>query len=280
VEITPRGPFDLAHTAAFVHGFVPLGAPQAGGGSVRLGLHDDETGDSLAFEATQSDGVVHVEYASDLPEERVREHVERILSLDIDASDWPDVGERDPVVGAAQRSRPGLRPVLFPTTFEAAVWALLSQRTSRTQAARIKAGLTIPLELPGGPPVPAFPAPADIEKIESIKGVPAPKIPRLQGIAAAARVGDLDPRDLRALDPDQALRDLCELPGVGPFSAMLILIRGAGHPDVVALAEPRFRQALGRAYGKPLEDDAEVVELAEAWRPYRSWVAFLLRSAL
>jgi DNA-3-methyladenine glycosylase II len=170
--------------------------------------------------------------------------------------------------------------VLFPTTFEAAVWALLSQRTSMKQAARIKAGLTIPLEVGGGPPVPAFPPPGEIEKLESIKGVPAAKIPRLQGIAAAARVGDLDPRDLRALDPDQALRDLCELPGVGPFSAMLILIRGAGHPDVVALAEPRFRQALARAYGKPFEDDDEVVELAEAWRPYRSWVAFLLRSAL
>jgi DNA-3-methyladenine glycosylase II len=61
---------------------------------------------------------------------------------------------------------------------------------------------------------------------------------------------------------------------------MLVLIRGAGHPDVAALAEPRLRKSLTNAYGRPFESDAEILELAEQWRPYRSWVAFLLRSAL
>jgi DNA-3-methyladenine glycosylase II len=278
VEITPRGPFDLAQSAAFIHGFAPAGAPQPDAARVRLGLHDDG-GEPLAFEATQRDGVVHVEYASPLADAPVRAHVERVLSLDIDASDWPDVGKRDPVVGAAQERRAGLRP-LFGTPFEAAVWALLSQRTSRNQAARIKASMAIPLELGDGPPVPAFPPPEQLEDVEQIKGVPAVKIGRLHAIATAARAGELDAADLRALPTDEALARLCELPGVGPFSAMLVLIRGAGHPDVAALAEPRLRKSLANAYGRPFESDAEILELAEQWRPYRYWVAFLLRSAL
>jgi DNA-3-methyladenine glycosylase II len=280
MEITPRGPFDLAQSAAFIHGFAPAGAPQPDAARVRLGLHDEETSEPLAFEARQDGGVVHVEYASPLPEARVRDHVERILSLDFDGAAWLEIGKRDPVVGAAMQRRPGVRPVLFGTPFEAAVWALLSQRTSRNQAARIKAGLAIPLELGDGPPVPAFPPPERFEQIEQIQGVPSVKIPRLQAIATAARAGELEAADLRALDPEEALANLCELPGVGPFSAMLILIRGAGHPDVAALAEPRLRKAMAAAYGREFTSDADVLATAEAWRPFRSWVAFLLRNSL
>ena len=65
----------------------------------------------------------------------------------------------------------------------------------------------------------------------------------------------------------------------GPFGAALILVRGAGHPDVLPLAEVRLKHAVAHAYGRE-HDDAEIAELAEAWRPFRSWVTFLLRNAL
>jgi DNA-3-methyladenine glycosylase II len=284
VLLTPRGPFSLAQSAAFVDGFAPAAAPQPGGARVRLGLSDDD-GPSLAFEATQPGGddtPVTVEYVSELPEQRVREHVERVLGLDVDATGWPDVGRRDPVIGALQERRPGLRPVQFGSPFEAAAWALLSQRTSRKQAARVKEGMATELELPGGAPVRAFPPPEAIERIGELPGVPGVKIGRLRAIAEAARAGELEAADLRALEPDEALARLCELPGVGPFSAMLILIRGVGHPDVAALAEPRQRAALAAAYERPEAyfTDARIIAMGEAWRPFRSWVAFLLRSAL
>jgi DNA-3-methyladenine glycosylase II len=288
VLLTPRGPFSLAQSAAFVDRFAPAAAPQPGGARVRLALSDD-SGPALAFEATQPDGdngAVVVEYDSALPEARVRQHVERVLGLDVDATGWPDVGRRDPAIGALQERFPGRRPVQFGTPFEAAAWALLSQRTSMTQAARVKERLAVDhgptIELAGGPPVRAFPAPETIEQLDELRGVPAVKVGRLREIAAAARAGDLEAADLRALEPAEALARLQELPGVGPFSATLILIRGVGHPDVAALAEPRLRTALARAYGRAEADfgDAAVLDLAEAWRPFRSWAAFLLRSSL
>jgi len=41
----------------------------------------------------------------------------------------------------------------------------------------------------------------------------------------------------------------------------------------------RFRAAVASAYGldEP-PDEAGIAELSEAWRPYRAWVTWLLRS--
>jgi DNA-3-methyladenine glycosylase II len=42
--------------------------------------------------------------------------VARLLSLDHNASDYPQVGERDPVIGRLQEERPGSSPRAFPLT--------------------------------------------------------------------------------------------------------------------------------------------------------------------
>jgi 3-methyladenine DNA glycosylase/8-oxoguanine DNA glycosylase len=82
---------------------------------------------------------------------------------------------------------------------------------------------------------------------------------------------------LLALGPDEALRRLQKLPGIGPFSAQLILVRGAGHPDVFPADEQRLHAEMRASYGLPGADVAELEEVARRWRPYRSWVALLLR---
>lgn len=81
-------------------------------------------------------------------------------------------------------------------------------------------------------------------------------------------------------DPELA-PELRELPGVGPFSAGLILIRGAGAPDAFPGDEPRLFAILREAYGLP-EDapPAAYRKLADAWRPYRSWASFLFRASV
>ena len=51
-----------------------------------------------------------------------------MLSVDHDASDYPRVGKRDPVIGRLQQARSGFRPVLFRSPYEAAAWAIISAR--------------------------------------------------------------------------------------------------------------------------------------------------------
>ena len=77
---------------------------------------------------------------------------------------------------------------------------------------------------------------------------------------------------------EAAVEELQRLPGVGPFTAQGIVVRGAGEPDYLATAEPRLARAAALAYGldAPLAPE-ELARRGEAWRPYRSWVSVLLR---
>ncbi|HWF57847.1 MAG TPA: hypothetical protein VG520_05805 [Candidatus Dormibacteraeota bacterium] len=77
------------------------------------------------------------------------------------------------------------------------------------------------------------------------------------------------------------LEELIAIPGIGPFSAELILLRGAGDPDHTPTAEPRLARAMAIAYGmKAPPTAADIAEISEAWKPYRTWVALLLRTML
>ena len=196
--------------------------------------------------------VVDVDFVSDLPAARVEAHAARVLSLDVDARGLADVGARDPVIARLLEEAGGRRPVLFGTPFEAAVWAVLSQRVSMAQAGRVKEALAAELgtrlEI-GGEEVVAFPGPAALAALDEFAGLWPSKLERIRGLAAAALEGDLDPARLRALELDDAMAHLESLPGIGPFAATLVLARGAGHPDVPPPTLRRFRQAVASAYG-------------------------------
>src|SRR5215212_4656145 len=71
------------------------------------------------------------------------------------------------------------------------------------------------------------------------------------------------------------------MPGVGPFSSELMLLRGAGAPDLLPVNEPRLRRAVAVAYCLDAPPTAEELErLAQGWRPYRTWVSLHLRAML
>ena len=263
ISLRPLGPFSLA---------APL--------SVAL---TDDGGEPVAFRAVWTGEAVDVDFVSDLAPTRVEAHAARVLSLDVDARDLPSLADRDPVLAQLLAEAGGRRPVCFGTPFEAAVWAVLSQRVAMAQARRVREALAAELgtrmEI-GGEEVVAFPGPAALASLESFPGVWASKLERIRGLAAAALAGDLDPEYLRSLALEEALEHVQSLPGIGPFGATLVLARGAGHPDVPPPTLRRFRQAVASAYDLPEEpDDAKLAELSDTWRPYRAWVTYLLRSA-
>jgi DNA-3-methyladenine glycosylase II len=68
------------------------------------------------------------------------------------------------------------------------------------------------------------------------------------------------------------------LPGIGPFGAELVLIRGAGEPDHFARSERRLHAAMGHAYGVDPGDVDALEAIASNWSPFRSWIGFLFRA--
>ncbi|MEV4056213.1 DNA-3-methyladenine glycosylase 2 family protein [Amycolatopsis sp. NPDC049688] len=281
-ELEVRGEFDLAAAARFLTGFAPAGQPEAEPGALRVAFPLEGDGTPVGGVLRQrSPGTVTVEvHGPPGQTEAVVAQVRRMCSLDVDGTAFPEAGARDPVVSLLQAIHPGLRPVLFASPYEAACWAVLSHRIWMTQAVRLRRRLTerhgAEIDV-GGIRLRTFPAPAELAKVEYLPGLTGPKLPRLRGIAAAAAEGVLDAAALRAMPAEEALKQLQGLPGIGRFSAELILIRGAGHPDVFPRGETRLHEIMRDAYHLPDAEPAALAEIAQAWAPFRSWVSFLFR---
>ncbi|MGE0027436.1 MAG: DNA-3-methyladenine glycosylase [Thermoleophilia bacterium] len=286
VVIPTRGPFSLSSAARFLAGFSPLARPDAADDDVlRLAFALDGTGAPAGIALRQDgDGTVHGATFGDADPDAVAAQAARVLSLDVDGTPMEDVAARDPIVATLLERYGALRPVLFSSPFDAGVWAVLTQRTRFDQAIRLRERLRAlaPAEVEvDGHALRPFPGPGALVDLEPVQGLPLPKVEWLRELARAAAEGFLDAGRLRALPAEEALRELRELPGVGAFSAELILVRGAGAPDVLPLAEPRVRQAVRVLYGLPGEPSpAEMARASEAWRPLRSWVCLLLRARL
>ena len=122
----------------------------------------------------------------------------------------------------------------------------------------------------------AFPPPDRLAELDGVRGLTATKVGQLHALARAARDGVLTRDHLRQLDPADAIARLRELPGIGPFFAELIVVRGAGAPDYFPARERRRDRAIRDAYS--LSDDADTAAVAERWRPFRGWAGLLLQA--
>ncbi len=274
ITLHARGPFSLTAAATFVEGF-PGTQAEAPPEALRYAWAVDADWRTVQATVRQDTTTVHAELTGRPPAQLIRRaarDLEQMLCLDVDATDFAALGRQDDVLGALQRRFPGLRPVLFYTPYEAAAWTIISQRIRMTQAATIKARLADQLGDHG-----AFPAPARLAQLAAPqRGLTSRKIDQLHSLAAAAQDGALSRQQLRAMTYEDGLRHLRQFPGIGPFSAELILIRGVGHPDALPDLDTRLNQAIRFAYNTT--NDADIESITDTWRPYRAWVALLLRA--
>lgn len=283
--ISVTGPFSLAHSAAFLAGFGSATGTSADGHVIRAAFPLDADWRTVGVRISQEtpDGDVSLATVGGPSARQVAERVTRALALDVDARPLARIARADPVVRSLLAQRPGFRPIGFWSPYQAAVWSVLSQRTTTSHAAAVSAWMAAELGeriTVDGVELRSFPAPAALAAIDAVPGVPAVKVPRLNALAVAAGEGVLDGARLRGLDADVARKELLELPGIGPFSADLILVRGAQHPDIAAVHEGPLLTEIARLYGLgPHATAARFSAVTDRWAPLRSWVSVLVRSA-
>jgi DNA-3-methyladenine glycosylase II len=278
-SIQPQGPFSLAASKQFIEGFPAAPALATVGASMRVAFCSEGSFCPGLASLTQRErhGVVSVavQAIAAVDQGLLQKQITRMFSLDVDGRDFSAVGQRDPIIAGLQHKLDMLRPVLFPSPYEAAVWAVLSQRVSMKQAASIKAKLSAAhgTEIPvaAGHSVRIIPTPDRLLMLAGFAGIPDVKWQRLQAVADAAKSGVLDGERLRAMPADVALASLQTISGIGPFSAELVLIRGAGAPDVAPTAEARIHAIVEQRYR------LSVAEASRLWSPLRSWCSLLLR---
>ncbi len=269
IDLEVRGPWSLSESARFWEAFTPAALPdQSRPDALRTVFVAEHDWKPVEVTITQHDDVAHLALrgvGGDL--EAAAEQVRRFLSIDIDGTGWPAVGDRDPVIGRLQQRLPGFRPCGFHSPYEAAAWSVLSQRIQMRQAARLRDRLIAEHGENG-----AFPSPQVLQSTPV--DLPGRKEEYLHAVAEAALDGVLDGGALRRAPLETAFAQVRSILGIGPFAAELVVIRGTNAPDVLPRNEARLQALVAQEYGT----DRPLAEIGEAWRPFRSWAAVHLRT--
>ena len=196
----------------------------------------------------------------------------RLLDLDADTARIDEELGRDPLLAPLVRRRPGLRVPRATDGFELAVRAVVGQQVTLAAARRIAGRLVAlygrPLEEPAGAITHLFPTPAALTEADSLElRMPRGRANALPALARAVLDGELDLRP--GADREAARSALLELPGIGPWTASYVCMRGLGDSDAFPPGDAAVRRALERLGedGRP----AAAQRLAERWRPWRSY---------
>ena len=313
VRLAVDGPYDLSRARAFLAGWPPATSTAARGDGARAFLAGWPPATSTAAredgareDGALDDGALAMAYVLDdgsrsigvtlrqdgpaaldatFPEPATPPLVgqlRRILGLDLDGPGFARLAERDPALTALQARAPGVRPVLFPSPYDAAAWAVLSARTPALRAAAHRRALCEQLgttHAMDGQRLAAFPTPQQLRALDALPGLPAEKVRRLHAVADAADDGRLDVAALAALPSDAALARLKTVRGIGDFYAQLVLVRALPGADLMPTGEPRLLAAAARLFGEPELSADRLGALTLPWSPHRAWAAFLLRTS-
>ena len=93
--------------------------------------------------------------------------------------------------------------------------------------------------------------------------------------------GSLELDHLDDLPDEEVIEQLVAVKGIGLWSAQMFLIIHLRRPDVLPVGDLGIRKAIMTLYGLPaLPGPAEVIEIGEPWRPYRTLACLYLWRSL
>ena len=148
--------------------------------------------------------------------------------------------------------------------------SIVNQQLSTASAAAIHERFVAVL---GGDPTPDRVLAADEDALREA-GLSGTKVEYLREAAEAFRDGDRDltREGLAGVSDGDAVAALTEIRGVGEWTARMYLIFALGREDVLPLGDLAVRKGIQQVYNDGEElGRAEMREIAESWRPYRSY---------
>jgi DNA-3-methyladenine glycosylase II len=291
-RLTPAAPFDFAQTLRFAEDFTPARGEQRVAENTltkAIMVQGRPTGFHVAnvgtVDAPALDYALYgaQPFTPDLvaaSEDRLRFY----LSLDDDLTHFYQIARDDPAMAPIIEHRYGLHQIKFPTPFENAAWAILTQRTPIPVARIVKDRLTQryggSIRVEGqveGETIWAFPDAQALAAADPAELAGLIRNERKTACLAAASsaFATVDERWLRSGDYDEVEAWLRAIPGIGAWSAGFILIRGLGRIERVTANEPLLEAA--RAYGEPITP-TRVDELTARYGDTAGYWAFYLRA--
>lgn len=108
-------------------------------------------------------------------------------------------------------------------------------------------------------------------------GFSRPKMVYARGLAEAIGDGSIDLLSIGTLPDDEAIETLCQLKGIGPWTAQNYLLWAFGRRDIFPTNDLALMigwQWLAGLDARPTAN--ELMDIAEAWQPRRTAAAFLI----
>lgn len=201
--------------------------------------------------------------------------IERIRAMfDLNA-DWATIVKTlkiDPVLVKAIEAEPGLRVPGCWDGFELGIRAILGQQVSVKGATTLAGRLVKAFGKLFSPAVGLthiFPG-AEILADANLSTIGLTKA-RAETIRAFSRaVAEKKIRFDGIVDLDTFLAHLCEIPGIGNWTAQYVAMRALDEPDAFPSSD------LGLLHATGLPSARELEQRAEAWRPWRAYAAMYL----
>jgi DNA-3-methyladenine glycosylase II len=182
----------------------------------------------------------------------------------------------DPVLGALiERLAPTITPLETrrarrPTEYYAGLVRTICGQQLSTKAAQ-SIWLRLLGHFGGEPPTPQTILDADPEELRAAAGLSRAKVLYLRSLAEHVLSGSLELDRLDQLDDETVISELVAVKGIGEWSAHMFLMFQLARPDVLAPGDLGIRKGIQIAYGlEALPTPAEVIAIAEAWRPHRT----------
>lgn len=190
--------------------------------------------------------------------EQVLANVARLLDIGHDAEKIQKHLRRSPVLKRRIANVPGMRPLGAWSPFELCVRTILGQQVTVAAAGTLMRRLVERC----GTVTPECVADADLTAF----GMPGKRVETIRTFARAARDGQVD-FALSWTDVEAALK---QLPGFGPWTRAYLAIRLGREPDAFPETD------LGLIRAARVDSPAQLLALADGWRPYRAYAATYL----
>lgn len=127
-----------------------------------------------------------------------------------------------------------------------------------------------------------FPRPKELVKtnVEKLRGagMSYSKAAYIKNVAQAFLDKTIDVKVLQKMNDEEVVTELTKIKGVGKWTAEMILIFTFRRTDVFSLGDAGLRRAIKSLY--KVEKEAEILKLAEKWKPNRSLACWYLWRSL
>lgn len=290
IALAVRVPFDLALT---------VGVLRRLPGSVLYPLFEDEfrflaplsTGHRLLSVRVAPLGVDDAELRmrtldgemSVLEAKQACEIVARILDVERDLSPVRRLTENEPEVGPLALRLAGMKPPRFLSLWEAFCQIVPFQLVSLSAATATLNRFVMalgPHQTYEGCEYWGLPSPADVlgAGTSALRncGLSESKAKTLLGLAERSLAGSLDTQAFAMMSDVDAIARLMEIPGIGPWSAQVALLRGLGRLSVFPAGDSGATRGLGELLAGRGDPAAAAKELLDRMGDWRGYLYFML----